>query len=227
VWSIAVIGLPLVVVGVSLIVYSSYPIFPETRLFKELHDVGEKLVMQFSLGDCAHLMCQVKIASLPLALMVVCPWELWVNLPKVLPWLKGLFGLPMLFIFLGGVVIWASVIHFWDVVERLSRVVIGMGGIALIVCLGFFLRDVWQWISDRMRLRRLVVPDQVDRPWVYQTCGSLKSSAGRQHFLESLRLRRVEVTDEPGPRLVNQLWIDPKVEEGLARLESVWQGLEE
>src|SRR4029434_1888624 len=87
--------------------------------------------------------------------------------------------------------------------------------IGFVLFLMNFLREVWCQISDWMSLRRLVIPNQVHRPWVYLVCSSLKTSAGRLRFLENLRLRGVEGTDELSPQMADQLWIDDRVQEGL------------
>jgi hypothetical protein len=168
-----------------------------------------------------------QVITFSLVNIVLSPWELWLHLPEMLRWIKGLWSLRTLVFCLFWMVLVGLLYYFREGVNKALWIAYYLVVIAVVIMLGFFIRELWKRTSDRMSLRRLVIPDQVDRPWVYQICRSLRTSAERRRFLEILRLRNVDLTDEPGPQLVYESWLDHRVQESLAKLESVWLGLEE
>ncbi len=178
------------------------------------------------------LLFQGNIGAAALAAFIVTPWEFWINAWAPLTLLRRWWLHPGLLGAVAGIASftmfllynWERTIPFLEWYASISEylaVIMGAGAGAVL------LRDAWRQASDQITLRRLSLPEQVDRAWVHEICRSLKSSSGRLRFLELLRLRNVEATDEPGPWPTDQPWLDNRVMENLARLEAVWQGLEE
>lgn len=71
---------------------------------------------------------------------------------------------------------------------------------------------------DRHALKRLEIPPVATWIWAHHTCKSLLLSHHRHKFLETLRLRQVELKGDPIP-LTDEEWVDDGVREGMVRLE--------
>lgn len=80
--------------------------------------------------------------------------------------------------------------------------------------------------QDRLVLKSLQIPSTITYSWIYRACRNLFRNQNRHKLLEILRLRQVEVTGAPIP-LPDEEWVDDGVREGMARLESMWLGLDE
>jgi hypothetical protein len=207
----------LLIICLALILGLVHVFFSKPELFKDLIASGRNAL---SIIPMAYIV-------LFSYLIILIPWELWLYLPKVPRHLKVLWSRPALVFYLYMTVVVFVGTYFHEVVDKVTEVLRYIFAIIVIILLVFFFLHLGKRVSDRMRLWRLDIADRVDRPWVYQICRSLRTSAERQRFLEILRLRNVELTDEPGSRLLNDSWIDSRVQESLAKLESLWQGLEE
>lgn len=101
----------------------------------------------------------------------------------------------------------------------------------LFVCLvsiGLFSAAVWlgALFFDHLRLRRWSGKDSISLFNTHSVCKKLILKESRHKFLETLRLRQVELKGDPIP-LPDEDWVDDGVREGMARLESMWFGLDE
>jgi hypothetical protein len=183
-----------------------------------------------------------EIAWLPYCLFVIgclaLPWDLWPDLLrralKILKFEPGTVGKirdvllkvvkvtsvgALGFALVGGL-IWAL---FNLISGRLLQVLsLVLSPVALLM----FIVPQWGLIRDWLALRNHGFTVVTTRVSVRQVCSRLRTSWGRARFLEALRLRGVDVSDNPLP-LPDEPWVDDRVREGLARLEAKWLGLEE